>query len=272
MKLGISNIAWDFNDDADYLALLQRVKFQTLEIAPTKIWPDISQATQDACVSYRKMANSYGLSIDSIQSALFGTSNLNIFTSPEDTLDYLKNILKICSWLGITKMVFGSPKNRYIPETLSPETAYSQALAFFTKLATEARQYDVCICMEPNAKEYGCNFLTNTEETVSFVEKINHPNFQVHLDTGVLILNHEDVRSAFTKASNYLQHIHISAPYLAEISPQKNVFEELALLVKETKFTGNIVIEMKQQSQNSQENYFIVEKSISLIQSIFSQK
>lgn len=269
MKLGISNIAWDFKDDADYLGLLQRVKFRTLEIAPTKIWPDISQATQDTCVSYRKMANSYGLSIDSIQSALFGTSNLNIFTSPDDTLDYLKNILKICSWLGITKMVFGSPKNRFIPETLSPETAYNQALVFFTKLATEAQQYNVTICVEPNAEEYGCNFLTNTGEVVSFIENVNHSHLKVHLDTGVLVLNHEDVKSAFSKASNYLQHIHVSAPYLGEITPHKHVYEELALLFKETKYSGNIIIEMKQQSQNSQENYSVVKLSISLIQSIF---
>lgn len=271
MKLGISNIAWDFNQDKVYLALLQQAKFQTLEIAPTKIWPDVSQGTQDSCMSYRKLADNYGLSIDSMQSALFGTLNLNIFTSPGETIDYLKNILHICSWLGITKMVFGSPKNRFIPKTLSREIAHNQALTFFTKLAAEAGKHNVTICMEPNAREYGCNFLTNMEETVSFVEQINHPNFQVHLDTGVLILNHEDIDSAFSRASSHLRHIHISAPYLSEIVSQKSIFEKVALHVREVIYTGSIVIEMKQQSQNPQENYYIVEKSISLIQSIFSK-
>ena len=160
MKLGVSNIAWEYKHEPEYLQLLKNYSFKTLEIAPTKIWPNIAEATEDRCKEYKEVVSTYDISINSMQSALFGTSNLNIFITPQKTLKYLCKVLQICEWIGITKMVFGSPKNRFIPESMLDKDAKISAISFFKQLATEASFHGICICLEPNAKEYGCNFLT----------------------------------------------------------------------------------------------------------------
>ena len=84
MKLSISNIAWGIEHDAEMYQYLQKVGFQGLEIAPTRIYPEnpydkLSEAKDWAS----EMKEKYGLEIPSMQSIWYGHQE-KIFGTKEE--------------------------------------------------------------------------------------------------------------------------------------------------------------------------------------------
>ena len=78
----------------------------------------------------------------------------------EKLLDHLKTVIKYAKLLGARLIVFGSPKNRsYVGEY--DEDKKEIALNFFKNLNEMAQYHKITVCIEPNAREYGCNFLWN---------------------------------------------------------------------------------------------------------------
>jgi sugar phosphate isomerase/epimerase len=91
------------------------------------------------------------------------------------------------------------------------------ALNFFAILGDIASSETVTICLEANPPSYGCNFITSTNEAITFVHKLNHPSIRLQLDTGTILANDEDPSLLFTTLSsnpNIVGHIHISEPQL----------------------------------------------------------
>ena len=118
--------------------------------------------------------------------------------------------------LGARFLTFGSPKNRLIKGQNSKEIE-EISLNFFYKLGQIAKENQVTICLEPNPKEYGANFLTTTMQAHNFVKKLNHPNIKMQLDTGTCILNEEDLELLDNSTIGY---IHASNPFLLPIDEQ----------------------------------------------------
>ncbi len=52
---------------------------------------------------------------------------------------------------------------------------------FFKKIVQICEDNNLILCLEPNAKEYGCNFLNTTEDTCEFIEKIDSKNIKLNL-------------------------------------------------------------------------------------------
>jgi D-psicose/D-tagatose/L-ribulose 3-epimerase len=53
---------------------------------------------------------------------------------------------------------------------------------FFRSLGNHSKR--VVICLEPNSRQYGCNYLTTVSEVETIVRKINHPRIQLMVDSG----------------------------------------------------------------------------------------
>ena len=69
MKLAISNIAWNAEQDKDMYAKLQQYGFDGLEIAPTRIFPDKPyEHNEEAADFAEQLKKNYGLSIPSMHS------------------------------------------------------------------------------------------------------------------------------------------------------------------------------------------------------------
>ena len=90
-------------------------------------------------------------------------------------LQHYEEVVKICNKLGITKIVFGSPKVRHLGNL--PE---EYAINLFRKIGIIGEQYNVVCCLEPNATKYGCTWLTNLADTVDFIYKVNHKYIKIN--------------------------------------------------------------------------------------------
>ncbi|ASR45683.1 hypothetical protein B4V02_02625 [Paenibacillus kribbensis] len=249
MKLSISNIAWNSNEDEEIIVLLNRLGIRGLEIAPTKFWERPLDCETSELLQFKQYWEQRNIHLIAMQSLLFGQHGLALFSDIESRnklKDYIIGIMGLAGKIGVKALVFGSPKNR-LSNGISKNEQMNIAIPFFAELGEVAVTENVTLCIEPNPSQYGCDFITNSEEGLQLVREVSHPGFQLHLDAGALALNNENISSAIEKSMPCLSHFHISEPYLNKVGNKESVstHREIAKVLKETGYRNWVSIEMK---------------------------
>ena len=250
MKLAISNIAWDLTEDSRIASLLSDVGAGGVEIAPTKVWPSLSNVSPEVSNTYRNFWEAQNLPIIAFQSLLFGRADLEIFKSEQkrqETFQYLCHVIRLAAQLKAKILVFGSPKNRLVGQLNQPE-AMDVAIQFFSAIAEVAMKVGVIFCIEPNPSQYGCDFVRTAAEGKELVQRVNHPGFRLHLDAGAMILNNEQFEAAIESSFEWLAHFHISEPYLEVIGNYTDAHNRIARTLREFKYSHFVSIEMLNKS------------------------
>ena len=273
MKLCISSLAWDIKNRLNIYKFLSKKEIKFIEILPFKISNLGLYDNYNNYIKLKREWEDFGLQAVSMQSLHFGLNNCSLFNSEmerKNLYDYTLKAIEVASILGIKHIVFGSPKLRIVPENMIYNEAYDIAFKFFTKLNDEAVQYNVVIGIEPNSKEYGTNFLTNTKDTFEFVNKINLKNIKINLDLSTIILEDENISQSVELLNllDYNFHCHISIPYLKNdyINYKNNIIEYLFKL--KTSKVAHYSIETVVNNNDEIENINIINGIIDFIKSL----
>ena len=216
MRVAISNIAWEVDQDPSIAALLSEHGIDAIDIAPGKYFPDPLKASDSDIVRVRRWWAGHGIEIVGMQALLFGTTGLNLFgtsASQLAMLHHLGGVCRIAAGLGATRLVFGSPKNRDRSGLDDAQTRL-RATDFFQALGDIAIAQGVTICLEPNPVCYGANFMTDSFETAEVAQAVNHPAIAMQLDTGALTLNGENPFQVLQQHAGLIGHVHASEPNL----------------------------------------------------------
>ena len=219
MRLSISNIAWDSEEDAAVARLLQKYAVDAIDIAPAKYFKTPRETKDTDILGVKNWWADQGIEITGMQSLLFGTQGLNVFGDnaiKDEMLDHLQAICNIANGLQATRLVFGSPKNRD-RNGLDDDEVKKQATDFFYRLGEIAEKNGVVICLEPNPPRYGANFMTNSADTAAIVRLVNHNAIGMQFDTGALQINEEDPEAVLKQNSDIIKHIHASEPDLVPL-------------------------------------------------------
>ena len=219
MRLAISNIAWDVDEDEAIAGLLTRHGIDAIDIAPGKYFPQPVLATSTEIRQVKDWWAERGIEIVGMQALLFGTSGLNVFGAPavqEALLQHLDAVCRIGGELGARRVVFGSPKNRD-RSGLNDAEAMAAAISFFRRLGNLAASHGVIMCLEPNPACYGANFMTTSAETARVVEQVAHSAIRMQLDTGAMAINGEDPAEVVRDSAGLIGHIHASEPNLVPL-------------------------------------------------------
>jgi sugar phosphate isomerase/epimerase len=247
MKLAVSNIAWSAEEDLLAFDLLQRHSITGLEIAPSRIWEQPATVPVAAVAEYRRVLATFGLQVVAFQSLLFGRSDLSVFAtdSPAACRDYLVEIARLAALIGARVMVFGSPGNRSVPDTMHPSIARGRAVDFFGDLGERCAAMGVILALEPNPKGYGCNFIQTVAEAAALVREVGNPGFRLHIDAGELQMNAEDLEAAVAPNLDITAHVHASEPMLAPLSRAWAGHRRLASALRQGGYEGFVSLEMK---------------------------
>lgn len=246
MRIAISNIAWDIEEDDLVSALLVKYGVDAIDIAPGKYFPYPELTTNNDILKVKHFWSEKGIEITGMQSLLFGTNGLNVFGSTDiqnKLLTHLGFICHIAGKLGSSRLVFGSPKNRD-RSGMSNEVALEKAVYFFRQLGYIAQLNDVIICLEPNPTIYGANFMTSSMETFEVVKAVNHPAIKMQLDTGTITINQESIEQVLNATHAEIGHIHISEPSLSVIGSSGANHGQFAEAIKNTFGYSLLTIEM----------------------------
>ena len=240
MRLAISNIGFAPGDDETVYAEMSRCGFSGLEAAPTRLAARPCRAPAPGAKVAAALRARYGFFIPSMQSIWYGLQG-NIFV-PEDAARlarYTARIVDFAAAAGCPSLVFGCPRQRYIPRGMCAD----DALGFFARISAYARLHGVSIALEANPPVYGTNFCNVSSEAFAFARKV--PGLAVNYDLGTLLTNGESLDTLFENLEQ-VSHIHLSEPELAPIRPRP-VHRELARRLREAGYTGFVSVEMKTQ-------------------------
>jgi sugar phosphate isomerase/epimerase len=224
MNIAVSNIAWTSEEEPEVAKALQELGIHHVEIAPTKVWEDPINVTDQQIQEYKDFWAKHDIEVVAFQSMLFPRPDLTVFDSPElrkQTQDHLAKFIELAGRVGAEVLVFGSPKNRIVPEGMAADEAWTIAKEFFTSLGNTAINAQTNFCIEPNAKEYNCNFVTTAAEGLKLVEEVDNLGFELHLDAAIMSMEGDDPSSSIKNAREHLRHFHISAPMLMPIEEEK---------------------------------------------------
>ena len=246
MRIAISNIAWDVQEDEAVAQLLHQYHIDAIDIAPGKYFPNVLKVKSEDISKVKEWWRQKDIEITGMQALLFGTQGLNLFGQIESRAAMLKQltaISQIAAELGASRLVFGSPKNRD-RSNLSDIQAEDIALNFFDQLGAIAKTYGVIFCLEPNPTCYGCNFMTNMTETATIVRKVASSHIKLQLDTGAMLINQENPQQFIQKYTDFIGHIHLSEPGLIPLGSGEIKHDGLAAALLKFKPQPLACIEM----------------------------
>jgi sugar phosphate isomerase/epimerase len=248
LKLAVSNIAWPVAADAEALAIFERLGIDAIEIAPTRIWPDWKEASPQAADTVAAKWQSNGLRVAALQAILFGKPEYKLLGT-EYEREALSNHLRFCAELaaalGARSLVFGAPKNREL-NGLSPEMAFGMARECFAAVGPDFARLDVCLCLEANPPQYGCQFMTDSSEAARMVRAVDSPGVRLHLDTACMYLAGEDIPTAIRNSFDILSHFHVSEPFLGSMDSPVIDHALAAGTLGELKYSGSVSLEMRE--------------------------
>jgi sugar phosphate isomerase/epimerase len=238
MNLSISNIAWSKKEEFDVISILKKNNIFNIEIALTKINENWKITKQDL-IDYKKIYSDFN--IYSIQSLNYNTE-YNLFDNNLKFKNHIKFTIDCAEILNSKILIFGSPKNRRINNNMSYSDAEDIFINTMIEIGDHCKKNEIYFCIEPNSKQYNCNFITNSYEAVQIINKINHKNIGLHLDAACMHMENDfglNEKNIFEK----IKHFHISEPFLNNFSNTKVNHELYSKFLKDFKYIKSI--EMK---------------------------
>lgn len=270
MELAVSNIAWTNEEEPAVAEKLIELGIDHVEIAPTKRWDDPTLVSDSEALEYVQWWKNKGIKVSAFQSMLFARPDLKIFDSDlnrQETTKYMSEFLRLASVMGAERLVFGSPKNRH-KDNMNVVHADEIAVSFFSELGRVAASHGVVLCLEPNAPQYNCDYITNAAEGLELVRRVNSPGFQLHLDTACMDLAGDDLTESILNSRDYLKHYHVSAPMLGDVTEESEIAHySAASALKDINYQGLISIEMRPGDVG--QNVTRVERAVRFVQSVY---
>ena len=271
MKLAISNIAWKPNERKKIYNFLKVEKIKGLEIAPKLFLfneKNIFDLKKKKIEFYLREIKKQNLELVSMQSLLYGSNNCHFFKTKierDNLINQLTKVIILAGKLGIPNLVFGSPKNRFVPRNLNKIKAQKIAISTLKKINSIAKKNKVIFSLESNPVEYGTNFLNTIYQTSKLVKKLKLRNIKMVLDTGEILMNSEtrDIQKIIKNNISFINHVHLSEPYLKPLKNKKFI-KKLIFLLNKYKYKNWISIEMRSKERNNYSNVF---KTIKLVKS-----
>jgi sugar phosphate isomerase/epimerase len=167
-------------------------------------------------------------------------------------------------------VVFGSPKNR-LRGALPSDEANELAADFFREIGDHAAARGVTLCIEANPRDYGCDFVTTTDEAVALCRLVGHPGIRVNGDLGGMTMSGEDPRSSVVAAGELLAHFHASEPNLAELGAGAD-HARAALALAAIGYRRWVSIEMRPPAPGGENAVDAVERAVRLARRAYGSK
>ena len=239
----VSNICINDISQFQFSCILKLFGIKHVQIAPTKLihWDNLQSMNTD-------IFTNNNINIYSFQSITYGLSH-NIFNQTRSLLlEHLKHVIDCGILNHIEVLVFGCPRNRKILNI--DDNNESIFCDFFNELGNYIGNHNLTICIEPNSKKYGCNFMNTIEETGNIVRKINNKNIKLMVDVGNIIMENDNIDMIY-KYSDILYNIDIASENM-EPFHTTDVHNNFMKVIKNINYRKKINLEMIIKDQDNE--------------------
>lgn len=221
--------------------------YQGLEIAPFTLAPRITDVPAERRRELRRQAEDCGLTLLGLHWLLAKTEGMQL-TSPagevrQATADYLGALARCCADLGGDILVFGSPAQRRIPMGATRAQAMDYAADTFRRAAPAIRDAGVKLCLEPLAPAEA-DFLNTCAEAIELLDRIDSPNFLLHLDVKAMSSEADPVPDLIRRHAARTGHFHANDPNRRGPGFGTTDFVPLFRALRESGYTGWVSVEV----------------------------
>ncbi len=222
--------------------------YDGLEVAPFTLSEEPHQIPSVRRTEVRRIAERAGLRITGLHWLLLTPPGLSITSSDSEvrkrTVRVLKGLAELCSDLGGSVLVHGSPKQRQIPPGVDRREAEERAEACFREVGERAGQLGVRYCIEPLAPAE-TNYINSLQEAADLVERVGMPAFRTMIDVKAASREALTVPELFEKWSStgIIGHVHVNDRNLRAPGQGTDRFFPLFAALRRLRYGGIVGVE-----------------------------
>ncbi len=249
--------------------LAAAVGYDGVEIAPMTIDDDLRNVSRDERRRLREVAQQHGLEVIGLHWLLVKPEGLQLNSPNEpvrhETVDYLHAEVDFCADVGGEVLVFGSPKQRNVPDGESYERVWDRSVAVCRDLAQHAAQRGVTFCIEPLGKDE-TNFIRTAEEARRLVDAVDKPGFKMILDVKAMSQESKPVPQIIRESKGYVRHFHANDANREGPGFGETDFHPIADALRDIGYDGYVSVEVFDFSPGPET---IAHKSLQYLREVF---
>jgi sugar phosphate isomerase/epimerase/nucleoside-diphosphate-sugar epimerase len=241
-RLAVSTLCWGTLPDSYAMFVLRRYGIMNVEMVLTKYgtWDEYMDAQEQLLNKVHNLWVGNGFRVVSLQAVLYGIANGgNVSANKREIAEHLRRVVGYADALGAGAIVVGAPKLRVAPGTPKDVRDILEQ--------GSGAEGSAVLCLEPNARGYGCEIGTN----MSDVKDIVGESCGINFDTGNALMEADEV----TVVSDRVCHMQISMPFLKPFDSNETLFRSMMQwydgVLKDAGYTGYISLEMNCSSARS---------------------
>ncbi len=247
MRYAICNETFENWDHAQVCETVAALGYTGLEVAPFTLGPRITDVSPSRRRELKDQAEGRGLRIIGLHWLLAKTEGFQL-TSPDAairqaTADYLGELARGCRDLGGDLMVFGSPGQRKIPTGYSSEQTVDFAVDTFRRAQNAFADADVKLCLEPLAPSE-TDFIQTADEAVAILDRLDHPNFVLHLDVKAMSSEQTPIPDLIRKHAARMGHFHANDANRRGPGFGDTDFTPILQALKDVNYAGYVSVEV----------------------------
>lgn len=214
MKFAICQELYESTPWSEQCRLIAEAGYSGIEAAPFALGADPAALSDADCSVLRDEATRHGLQIIGLHWLLAKTHGLHLTSADsavrQRTADYLRTLARLCSGLGGSIMVLGSPMQRNLPEGVSREQALVYAAEVLRACTDEFAECGVTLCFEPlTPKE--TSFINTCAEATELLQRVNHSTVQLHQDVKAMLGAETDsIPQLIHRYQHITRHFHVN--------------------------------------------------------------
>ena len=270
MKFAICNEIFKDWKIEDIMAFAAKTGYDAVEIAPFTIANYVTDISAAERQRIRTAAAQHRIAISGIHWVLVQAEGMYLHhRDPEvrkRSARYLCELANFCADLGGNIIVVGSPKQRNVPEGVTPQQAWDWARETFSPAIQRAQNLGVTICLEPLAPTE-TNFINSAAEAIRFVRSFNSPAFKIILDVKAMSSESKPIPQIIQESWPYFAYFHandknLKGPGFGEVD-----FKPIAAALREVGYDGYVSVEVFNFDEGPE---VIATKSLEYLKSTFS--
>lgn len=168
----------------DQLASLAKHGVDGVELRPSEFFPDPVQVTRAQRAEFRARVERHGLKILGFHGLIEGHRSLGFFAGEatvRQTIQLLREQVKLCQELGGTVITLGSPKERSHGLEISTDVALRLASDEFRRLVPICESRRVSFAIDPASPEE-TDFIRSFDEGWRLLSLVRHSRIRLALD------------------------------------------------------------------------------------------
>ena len=247
MKFAICNEIFPGWKLEDAFACAARTGYDAVEIAPFTVAKYVTEIPAGERQRIRDAAARAGIGVSGIHWVLAQTEGLHL-THPDPairqrTSRYLSDLVDFCADVGGQTMVFGSPKQRHVPDGVTPRDALEWATAAFREPVGQAEIRAVTICFEP-LSSVETNFINTAADAIQFIQQFNSSRFKIILDVKAMCAEPKPIPQIIRDSWPHFAYLHANDKNLKGPGFGNVDFKPIAAALREVGYDGCVSVEV----------------------------